>query len=368
MHVMLKARISLYEGRGDFQLLAEHMEEMGVGKLRLAFEALKKRLAEAGLFDAVHKKILPPMPKMIGVITSPTGAAIRDILSVLKRRFPNIPVIVYPTLVQGSAAAANIVSAIQSANRHAVCDVLILSRGGGSLEDLWPFNEEIVAQAIFQSMLPIISGVGHEVDFTISDFVADQRAATPSAAAELVVPESGELLAALQQIQQRFIRQIQEKIQQIQLHLSWTDKHLQHQHPKRRLAEQSQHLDLCELTLVRLQNKLTQQYQANLKNSHIKLLSMAPLHKIRELHNQLIFESQTLQTLIKNALNHSQQQLINHAGKLDALSPLATLKRGFSIATKNQKVLHNAKEIKIGDEISVQLMEGNIDCVVTATN
>ncbi|MDR3491826.1 MAG: exodeoxyribonuclease VII large subunit [Gammaproteobacteria bacterium] len=365
MHVMLKARISLYEGRGDFQLLAEHMEEVGEGKLQLAFEALKKRLSAAGLFDDKHKKALPALPKQIGVITSSTGAAIRDILSVLKRRFPSIPVVIYPTLVQGSAAAANIVSAIQLANQHAVCDVLILSRGGGSLEDLWPFNEEIVAQAIFQSTLPIISGIGHEVDFTISDFVADQRAPTPSAAAELCTPDSSDLLDALQQKQQRLIHHIKEKIRQAQVHLTWTNKQLQQQHPKRQLSEQSQRLDLCEAALIRLQNKLLQQHQVNLKNSHLKLLALTPTHKIHASKNQLLFQTQTLETLMMHALNQTQQQLSNSAGKLDTLSPLATLQRGYAIATKNKKVLRHVKDVSMGDEISLRLTEGQVECMVT---
>src|SRR3990167_11367189 len=186
MHVLINARVSLYENRGEFQLIAESMEERGEGKLRRAFEMLKKKLETAGLFDPLHKKKLPSFPKQIGIITSETGAAIADILTILKRRFPSIPIIVYPTLVQGTLAAPSIVKALKTANRRNECDVIILARGGGSLEDLWAFNEEIVAYAIFESDIPIISGVGHEIDFTIADFVADVRAPTPSAAAEMI--------------------------------------------------------------------------------------------------------------------------------------------------------------------------------------
>ena len=221
MQVMMKARVSLYEGRGEFQLLGEHMEEVGEGQLRKAFEVLKKRLLAAGLFDVKHKQALPVFPKSIGVVTSPTGAAIRDILSVLRRRYPAVPVIIYPTLVQGEAAANNIVSAIQLASQRQECDVLILARGGGSLEDLWPFNEEQVAHAIYACPLPIISGVGHEVDFTIADFVADVRAPTPSAAAELCTPDKDELVKSLNFSRQRLQRLLQQQLLQLQQHLDW---------------------------------------------------------------------------------------------------------------------------------------------------
>ncbi len=321
MHVIIKARVSLYEGRGDFQLLVESVEEAGVGKLQQEFEALKKRLSAAGLFDPAHKKALPAFPTCVGVVTSPTGAAIRDILSVLKRRFSCVPIIIYPTLVQGELAAKNIVSAIQAANRRKECDVLILARGGGSLEDLWPFNEEIVAYAIHRSHIPTVSAVGHEIDFTIADFVADLRASTPSVAAELVTPDKEELLAAAAQNKRHLVHLTKQKLHHFQQNLIWIKKNLQQQHPKRRLAEQNQQLDLCELTLIRLQTKLLTQHQANLN---------------------------TLQA------------------KLDALSPFATFKRGFSIATraKDQKILCDAQEVKVGDKINLRLMKGNLECTV----
>lgn len=364
MHVILKGRVSLYEGRGDFQLLIEHMEEVGEGKLRQAFEALKKRLQAAGLFDPAHKKLLPAMPKTIGVITSPTGAAIRDILNVLERRFACLPIIIYPTLVQGDTAAPNIVKAINTANRRNECDVLILARGGGSLEDLWPFNEEIVANAIYQSNIPIISGVGHEIDFTIADFVADQRAPTPSAAAELVTPDSDELLQRLAQLTQGLQKQLKQKLAHLQQNLVWLNKNLQQQHPKRRLAEKIQQLDLFEMALFRLQNKLINDHQAHLKTLNAKLLGLTPQHRIRDLQSQTHLQAQHLKNRIRDLLQQQQQQIGRLAGKLDGLSPLATLKRGFSIATKNQRVLRSANEVSPGDKINVKLMEGELDCVV----
>lgn len=366
MHVMIKARVSLYEGRGDFQLIAEHMEEIGEGKLRQEFEALKKRLQEAGLFDTAHKKALPAIPKSIGVITSPTGAAIRDILSVLRRRFPCVPIIIYPTLVQGETAASQIVNAIKTANTRKDCDILILARGGGSLEDLWSFNEEIVARAVFQSDIPIISGVGHEVDFTIADFVADVRAPTPSAAAELITPDRDELLETLENSQQRLLRHMQLKFRQLTQQIDWTTKQLYQQHPKRRLAEQRQTLDLAEATLLRLQTTFINQQQTKVKMLAAKLTSFTPSHQIKSSKNQLLLLSQRLQNTLTLQLHQKQQDLGNAAATLDALSPLATLKRGYAIATKNQHVLRHANEVKAGDQIQVQLLDGSLDCTVNS--
>ena len=369
MQVLMKARLSLYEGRGDYQLLAEHLEEAGEGKLRQEFEALKRRLHEAGLFDEAHKKALPTLPKTIGVITSATGAAIRDILSVLARRFSYAKIIVYPTLVQGDSAAPTIVTAIETANRRNEVDVIILARGGGPLEDLWPFNEEIVAHAIFRSEIPIISGVGHEVDFTIADFVAD-GAATPSAAAELVAPAIEELLESVAQDQKHLVRLIKQKLQHFQQNLVWVNKHLQQQHPKRRLSEQAQLLDQCELNLVRLQTKLITRYQAQIHTLKAKLAGFTPHHKIRELHHQLNHSYRSMQNLITSSVQDRQQTLANLSGKLDAMSPLSTLKRGFSIATNAQdhQILRDASEVKPGDKINVQLIHGNLDCLVEKSN
>ncbi len=321
LQVMIKARVSLYEGRGEFQLLVEHMEEIGEGKLRQEFEALKKRLFAAGLFDEQHKKPLPLFPNTIGVITSPTGAAIHDILSVLKRRYTMAQIIIYPTLVQGELAASQIATAIQTANRRKECDVLILARGGGSLEDLWPFNEERVAHAIFNSELPIVSGVGHEIDFTIADFVADLRAATPTASAELITPDKNDLLLALSNNEKQLTRLMQQKLKQLQQHTTWLQKDLQQQHPKRRLHEQLQQLDYFEIELVRLQSQLIQTMRGK------------------------------LDTL---------------TAKLEALNPLAILKRGFSIATRaaDSIILHEANKVKRGDKIYVRLMQGRLECTV----
>ncbi len=321
MQVLARARVSLYEGRGEFQLLIEHLEEAGIGQLQKEFELLKKRLLQAGLFDAAHKKPLPAFPKTIGVVTSATGAAIRDILHVLKRRFSAASIIIYPTPVQGELAATQIVNAIQIANQRQEVDVLILARGGGSLEDLWSFNEEKVAYAIYASELPVITGVGHEIDFTIADFVADVRAPTPSAAAELVTPDTNELLLSITQTQKHFSRLLTQRFQQFQQQLDWCAAQLQQRHPH---------------------------------------------HRIQTLQQQLLFQLQRLQNKITNSMLLRQQSLTNAAAKLDALSPLATLKRGFSIATqKDKNIVHSVKQVKKGEELNLQVMDGNISCTVT---
>jgi exodeoxyribonuclease VII large subunit len=319
MQVLVRGKVSLYEGRGDFQLLIDHMEEAGDGALRRAFELLKQKLAAEGLFDLARKRSLPSLPRCIGVITSPTGAAIRDIISVLKRRFESIPVIIYPTAVQGNAAAAQIVEALSTANQRQECDVLIVTRGGGSLEDLWPFNEEIVARAIFISNIPVISGVGHEIDFTISDFVADHRAPTPSAAAELVSPDRHKWQQDFNIIQQRLTQLIISTLQHFKQSLSSLAKRLRH--PGERLREQSQHIDLLEQRL---------------------LLAMQHL------------------------LHRKQALLTELARALDAISPLATLQRGYAIVTMQDtgEVIYNSDQVKIDDRIRARLGDGSVICRV----
>ena len=366
MHIIIRTKVSLYEGRGDFQLLVEDMEDRGAGKLRQAFEALKKQLHARGLFDPAHKKPLPAMPYCIGVITSPTGAAIRDILTVLKRRFPCTPVIIYPTLVQGNTAAPTVVKAIEIANRRQECDVLIVARGGGSLEDLWPFNEEIVANSIYQSAIPIISGIGHEIDFTIADFVADQRAATPSAAAELVTPDRTELLATLLQTEQRVIRQLRQKFVTLKQQLAWAQKHLYQQHPKRQLAEKMQHLDFAIATLKQFQLRLLAKLQTQIKTLTARWQGLSFIHKLSHYHQKLAMQQQQLQKAMQIMLQRHQVAMANTAAKLDTLSPLATLTRGYAIAMRSEDhgILRDAAEVSAGEKIQVRLMQGSLDCVV----
>ncbi len=343
-HVLIRARVGLYEARGEFQLIADFMEERGEGKLRRAFEALKKKLETAGWFDEAHKKTLPEYPKCIGIVTSPTGAAVRDILTVLKRRYPCVPVIIYPTLVQGDTAAPTIAGAIRTANERRECDVIIVSRGGGSLEDLWPFNEEIVAKAIFESHLPVITGIGHEVDFTIADFVADVRAPTPSAAAEIVVPDRLEMLLTLRRHAHHITRHMNQVLGSEKQRLGWLEKQLQQQHPRRKLAEKMQLLDFYEARLQQL----------------------APRLRIQRLQQTLQHQTHQLTGNIANIIQTNQSSLAEAAAALNGMSPLATLKRGYAIATgADDKVLHNSSQVNTGDNIRVKLAQGTLACHVT---
>jgi exodeoxyribonuclease VII large subunit len=365
MHVLMKARVSLYENRGEFQLIAEEIEERGEGKLRRAFEMLKKKLEAVGWFDMIHKKPLPLFPTQIGIITSPTGAAIRDILHVLNRRYPCAPIIIYPTLVQGGRAASHIAQAIQIANERQECDILILARGGGSLEDLWPFNEENVAEAIYHSKIPIISGVGHEIDFTIADFVADHRAPTPSAAAEIITPDQTELLALFFRHKQQINRKMHHILITFKQKLLWVQKHLTQQDPKRHLREKMQRIDFCELTLMQLQSRLLTQLRNNIMSIQNKLYLQSPLYHLRILRHQLNTLNISLPIVFHHFLKQQSMQVVKMADKLHALSPIATLQRGYAIAMNAYgSILQDAYLIKQDDEITVKLHNGILNCIV----
>ncbi|MCW8848051.1 MAG: exodeoxyribonuclease VII large subunit, partial [Sedimenticola sp.] len=243
LKVLIRARVGLYEGRGEFQLIAEHMEPAGEGDLRQAFDQLKQKLQTEGLFDTAQKRALPILPKRIGIITSPTGAAVQDVLTVLQRRFPAIPLLIFPVVVQGDEAAQSIINALKLAEKRQDCDLLILTRGGGSLEDLMAFNDEGVARTIHQLTIPLISAVGHEIDFTIADFVADQRAPTPSVAAELATPDSQELLDKLNMLQRRVTLGVTRKVKRLTELQQNLNQRLRRSHPGVRLQQQQQYLD-----------------------------------------------------------------------------------------------------------------------------
>lgn len=321
-YVTASGRLSLYEGRGDFQLIAEHLEEQGMGKLQLQFEALKQRLQQEGLFDIAHKKKLPLFVQQLGVITSATGAAIRDVLTVLKRRCPAMRVIIYPTLVQGENAALGIVKAIHLANQRQECDALLLTRGGGSLEDLWPFNEEIVARAIFESELPVVTGIGHEIDTTIADFVADQRAPTPSAAAELLSINTEELLSSLQQQHSRLVRYWHYQLTHCKQHINFLTRRLKQCHPQEKCLQLKQTLDHHEQRL----------------------------------------------NLAMNAVLVKQRRHWEHlAHALNTLSPLNTLSRGYAIIYHNQHIVTDSAVLQAGAEIKAQFAQGSVKAVVCET-
>jgi len=363
MQVLVHARVTLYEERGDYQLIIEHMEEAGNGKLQRAFEALKKRLFEEGLFATERKKILPKLPTCIGIITSPTGAAVRDILSVLKRRFPGIPVIIYPTQVQGSEAAKQIVKALNIANQRQECDVLIVTRGGGSLENLWPFNEEIVARAIHQSQIPVISAVGHEIDFTIADFVADHRAPTPSAAAEMISPDAAEWQEALQKMQLRLAQAMRTFIKHTEILLTNFQKRLPH--PSKRLQDQAQKLDGLEQRLCLSYKHLIRHNQARVEQLYGQLLRHMPQQEIRTLLLQCNALQQRLKIAMDNQLRQSEQKLLNLIRALDGISPLKTLERGYAIVMQGNRVIVNVEQVNFGDKVTARLAQGLLECIVT---
>jgi exodeoxyribonuclease VII large subunit len=368
MQVLIRARISMYEARGEFQIIAEHMEEAGDGALRRAFEALKDKLNKEGLFDAKHKKPLPAFPGQIGVITSPTGAAIRDILTTLKRRYPAIPVIVYPVPVQGADSAEQIASMLKTVNERNECDVLLLARGGGSLEDLQSFNEESVARAIHASNIPVICGVGHEIDFTIADFVADQRAATPTAAAELVSPNRYELQTKLS----RQLQQLSSLMTRILEHswqkLAWLEKRLQH--PGRLLQEKSQRLDDLQRRQLNAVSHALRHTQVRLSHLADKIQQRNPAQLIRYQQERLVAVSKILNRNITLLLQGHKEKLQQLGHNLHTVSPLATLDRGYAIVKrdKDKKLVRSYKQLKVGEKVTARLAEGHITCKVENAN
>jgi len=319
--VLAYGRVSLYEPRGDYQLLVELIEDAGLGALQRAFEDLKARLADEGLFAPERKRALPSVPCRIGVITSPTGAAIRDIVHVLARRFPAAAVLIYPAPVQGAAAAAALVAALELAASRAECEVLILARGGGSLEDLWAFNDERLARAILRCPIPVVTGIGHEIDFTIADFVADMRAPTPSAAAQLVVPDAGVWLHRLTQLAARFAAAARRTLRSEQTRLDALLRRLQQAHPGARLLQHSQRLDDLE-TRLRL--------------------------------------------ALRSRLAGNAARLDSAARALQAVSPLATLGRGFAVITRSADgaLITAAEQLSIGETFDARLAQGSVRAAV----
>ena len=366
--VLVKARISLYEARGDYQLLIEEMEEAGHGALQRAFEALKKKLESEGLFNAAVKKTLPDYPKTIGVITSPSGAAIRDVLNVLQRRYPIADVLLYPVQVQGETAAQQIANAIQLANSDKRCDVLLLCRGGGSLEDLWSFNEEIVARAIFHCDLPIVCGVGHEIDFTIADFVADKRAPTPSAAAELITPNRDDLLAYLDAVNKLLVKTVKDKLVRQNQTLIQSAKRLKH--PRQKLTELSQRLDDNELRLHQAFNHQLRYKKMALQHLQTTLKGLNPQQALLSSAQRLRYLQQSLVTKTEAVLKQKSHQL-NAAGRaLNSVSPLATLGRGYAIVQQRNTncIIRSHQQVEPNEELKVKLSDGHLICKVSETN
>jgi exodeoxyribonuclease VII large subunit len=325
MKVLARGRISLYEQRGDYQLIVDSMRDAGEGILQRQFEELKKKLDAEGLFDQAHKQELPPYPARIGLITSASGAAVRDLLHVLERRWPVARVRLYPVLVQGKEAPPEILGAIESANEHDWAETLIIGRGGGSLEDLAAFNDEAVARAVFASSIPVVSAVGHETDYSICDFVADVRAPTPSAAAELVTPDQAVLKESFSRAQRQLQRRIQDRLQQNIQRLDHLSHRLAQRHPASRLAEQAKQLEALNTSLTRS---------------------------------------------MKRAVRSRRELLSNLARTLNAVSPLETIGRGYAVITSAQSggVISSVSQVEAGDSVSAQLKDGKLDCTVDTVN
>lgn len=319
MKVICRGRISVYEPSGRYQLYIEDMQPDGVGALTLAFEQLKKSLAQKGLFDNAHKKPLPKFPKTIGVITSPTGAAVQDITNIIRRRFPSADIVLAPVLVQGESAPEQLVRAINKFSASKIADVVIIGRGGGSAEDLWAFNDEQLAYAVYNCETPIISGVGHETDFTICDFVADVRASTPSAAAELAVPDRQELMSYYFKQKQYISAMLDRKIKTAQLRL---------------------------------------------ENQQRRMSASSPKLKAEQLEKQLSAKSEKLTRFMNIYISDKENKLIAAKGKLDGLNPLNVLNRGYAIAEKDEKIITSSKQLKNGDDFTVILSDGKINAKV----
>ena len=366
MQVLAHARVGLYPERGEFQLVVQYMEEAGAGALRRAFDALKSRLDAEGLFDAAHKLPLPTLPRCIGVVTSPTGAAVRDVLSVLGRRFPAVPVVVHPVPVQGAGAAEAIARMIDLACKRAECDVLILARGGGSLEDLWAFNEEVVARAMHRASIPIVTGVGHEVDFTIADLVADLRAPTPSAAAESVVPDAEEWMARYHGFESRLGAVMQRGLSARRGEVRMLSKRLVH--PRRRLFDHSQRLDATTMRLERAASSRIRELRARLSTLAARLARHAPdrtveIHRARcEALGQRLWRA----TRAACAERRSRTDALERA--LGAFGPQATLERGYSILLRgdDRRVVRRAYGLQPGERLHARLAEGTLDLDVAA--
>ncbi|MGH8370188.1 MAG: exodeoxyribonuclease VII large subunit, partial [Gammaproteobacteria bacterium] len=333
LQVLVRARVSLYEPRGDFQLIVEHMEEAGHGALQRAFEELKKKLAAEGLFDAAHKRPLPAAPRVIGVITSPSGAALRDILSVIRRRYPIARVILYPVPVQGEGAGTRIAAMLRTASERAECEVLILSRGGGSLEDLWAFNEEIVARAIHACSIPVISGVGHEIDFTIADFAADIRAPTPTGAAEIATPDSSEWLRAFSEVRNRIVQAQARGFTDWRERIEWCVERLEHLHPARMLRDRAQRLDELEARLAAGMRLLLQTRSSRGSELLMNLHRYNPATRLLRLRGMLGSLRQRLGFAAQRQLSAVETRLGLAARSLHTVSPLATLERGYAIVS-----------------------------------
>ena len=364
--VLVYGRVSLYEPRGDYQVIVDRVELAGEGALRRQFERLKRKLSDEGLFDAELKRELPRLPRQIGIVTSPSGAAVRDVISVLGRRFPAVPVVLYPAAVQGAAAAGEIVAALAKATERQECDVLIVGRGGGSLEDLMAFNDEAVARAIHACPIPVISAVGHEVDVTIADFVADCRAPTPSGAAELAVPEQEEWQRALADSSRRLARSITRHLEENAQTLDWLTRQLAAQSPQRRLEQQRLKLGALQTALRAAAQRDNLLRMRRLDGAAARLRRASPEVQLRDIRARMVALNHRLPTAARASIDRHHARLRVAARALNAVSPLATLERGYSVTTDRAgHILSAANQVAEGDSINTRLSEGSVEATVT---
>ncbi len=364
LHVVVRGRLSVYEPRGEYQIILDHLEPKGRGALQLAFEQLKRRLEDEGLFDREGKQSLPAFPQTVGIVTSPTGAAVRDLITVLHRRCPILSIIIAPVQVQGPGAAEQITTAIQSLNRLDVVDVMIIGRGGGSLEDLWSFNDEAVVRAIAASRVPIVSAVGHETDVTLADFAADVRASTPSAAAEMVAPVLTEMVKRLGMLTARCRQTMRsrclEQHQRLDLLLAHMDN------IRFRVLKEAQRVDVAVAGMREAVRAQLRQAMVNAQTWTQALMSKSPAHQVRR---DLVIVPQLRSRLIA-AVNHGLKQKAEHTraylGRFNGLSPLAILDRGYGIleTVPGRRIILNAGQVSVGEEILARLARGQIRCTV----
>jgi exodeoxyribonuclease VII large subunit len=362
LQVLLRARVGLYEARGEFQLVVDHLEEAGEGELRRKFEALKQKLAAEGLFDAARKRPLPRFPRRIGIVTSATGAALRDVLHVLARRAPGIGVLIYPVPVQGAGAARDIAAMLALADRRREVDLLLLVRGGGSLEDLFAFNDEALARTIAGLELPVVTGIGHEIDFTIADFVADLRAPTPSAAAELAAPDAQGLLGGLRTAGARLAAAAERLLHRRREALGATERRLALCHPARRLGERMQRLDELQARALLALRRENRARADRLRRLEAELASRSPAVRLAGLAQRAAQAGSRLEPLLRTQLTLAGARLLAALRALQVASPLATLERGYAIVTRaaDGAVITNAADAPTGTEIEARLASGTL--------
>lgn len=365
MNVLLNGEVSVYEPSGQYQIYVKSMEPDGIGALYVAFEQLKERLEKEGLFRKDRKQPIPPYPKTVGVVTSPTGAAIRDIITTIQRRYPIARIIIYPALVQGTQAAPSVANMIRIANERKEADVLIVGRGGGSIEELWAFNEEVVARAIYESDIPIISAVGHETDTTIADFVADLRAPTPTGAAEMAVPNWTELLERIENRKIRMTKTIKERIRNGRIRLTNLEKSYAFRYPKKMYREKAEYLDRTMERATQLIVKMVAEKNQALQRNIRRLELKSPEQSINEARKKFQDRQKRLIKLADLILREKQKEFSRILQMLDALSPLKVMERGYSLVySEGGTLIKTVEDVQPGDKVSISFYDGNISAQV----